>query len=160
MTLKLLARYGEAVTRSMDTTIGDEGTRRAAAGIAASMEREHPGIRDAHARALRALDPTPAANPAQGFSVKDALANAATRFATEFAADLGQEVSRVADEFANDSARRAEPIARGKLRFHRHDCGRGQVCVEIRARASDVLANPDKFARALVAELEGAAASE
>ena len=161
-TLKDLARYAEILARANDTTQGDHGSRAAAAGIAASMEREHPGIRETLARAMRALDPEPFVGaapppPPSGNWWKDTLQRAIHQAATNFAADLSAEATRVADDLAGDSTRRAEPLRRGQVKVKRHACAEGQVCVEVRARAADVRADADRIADAVAEALEQAA---
>lgn len=102
--------------------------KRAAKARLASMETDHAGIREAAARVQRAMaaEATPQAptTPAPGWG--DRLRNVAQQTASEFADKFAGEIS---------GAGRFEPLARGECVLTPHDCGDGQVCLEVRVLA-------------------------
>jgi hypothetical protein len=105
---------------------------RVAKARAASMEADHFGIQEAALRVQRAMagdDPAPQAPPSPARGWSDLFRDVAQQTASEFADRFAGEVS---------GAGRFEPLARGECVFVDHDCGDGQVCLEVRVLARDL----------------------
>ena len=130
MTLADVDRYVKL--RAMAERPGTAAEGAAFRAKVASMEAEHPGIREASLRVLHAMtsEPPPQAAPAAPSGWGDLLKAAVQQGASTFADKVAGEVS---------GAARFEPLARGECVLSEHACGDGQVCLEIRVLARDLL---------------------
>lgn len=101
----------------------------------AAMETSHEGITATAARVQQALAGPPPPPPP-----RTSRAPVSGGISSVLRAAVSQGANDLADRFAGElsGAGRFEPLVAGECDLTQHACGAGQVCLEVRMRASDV----------------------
>lgn len=121
----------------------------------ARMEEKDPELRERADRIAGALPAPPPWQP------ETPLPEKPSKWAGTFGSIFQQVAEASADRMAESlsGAHRFEPLDRGDVDVKRHDCAKGQVCLEVRVRTRDIRdeRRRNKVMEALEIELRHAA---